>query len=170
MSCSKKYMIGNSDSNISVRYDGECRDMVIRKQCCEGDQGPQGPQGPQGKTGSIGRTGSDGSTGPTGSTGSIGPTGTFGGFVYQDIIPSVAGQSVSPLNGNITKSGQGVSLGSSDKWFENLYVVDIFASGNTISLAGVPIKSDGVNLLLEAGTKIGGIDAGIINIKGSIKY
>ena len=53
MSCSKKYMIGNSDSNISVRYDGECRDMVIRKQCCEGDQGPQGPQGPQGKTGSV---------------------------------------------------------------------------------------------------------------------
>ena len=35
-------------------------------------------------------------------------------------------------------------------------------------MAGVPIKSDGVNLLLEAGTKIGGIDAGIINIKGSI--
>ena len=116
MSCSKKYMIGNSNSNISVHYDGECRDMVIKKQCCEeelGPPGPPGPQGIQGKTGPMGQTGltgHTGSTGQTGPTGYTGPTGAFGGLVYQDIIPAVAGQAIDPLSGTIVKSGQGVDI------------------------------------------------------------
>ena len=60
-----------------------------------------------------------------------------------------------------------VNLGGPDHYFGSLYAKEIFTSGNTISLGGAQLKSEGDSITMPAGSKIGGVDPGTIVIKGN---
>ena len=145
----------------------------------QGTQGSTGSSGQVGETGQVGSTGQVGATGQVGSTGQVGatgmqgvqgPTGQFGGIVYSPIIP---------YNGDngFTAGTEGamysqIDLGNTGARFRNLYVQDIFASGNTIHLgngSSISVNDNGT-IAMPAGTTIGGVNTGSIVIKGTVDY
>jgi hypothetical protein len=92
--------------------------------------------------------GPEGPTGPTGSQGIQGPTGFFEGQVKSDLIPD---------QDNV------YSIGSADYKFK-----DLFVSANTIYVGEASIGSSGTEILLPAGSTIGGVNPGTIVIKGAV--
>ena len=92
--------------------------------------------------------GPEGPTGPTGPQGIQGPTGFFEGQVKSDLIPD---------QDNV------YSIGSADYRFK-----DLFVSANTLYVGEASIGSSGTEILLPAGSTIGGVNPGTIVIKGAV--
>jgi hypothetical protein len=80
-----------------------------------------------------------------GPQGEKGEPGVVGGPVTQSIIPE----------------DDTINLGSAEKKFGEV-------NANTIYVGGIPISSAGGKLSLPTGTKVGGVEAGTISIKGSV--
>ena len=93
--------------------------------------GPTGSQGPTGPAGSgSGGAGSTGSTGSQGPTGPQGPTGTISGTVSSDLTPDT---------NNI------YDIGSTTKFFNTLYVSEIYTAANSVYVGSAQITQNNLN-------------------------
>jgi hypothetical protein len=134
-----------------------------------GETGPTGQTGPTGCTGPAGTSGYTGQTGHTGPTGITGPTGAFGGVVYSDIIPGGDIYYSYRDSSDVLHNYTYINLGSTGYGFNSIFVKSVYVSGNTIYIgdsATISTNSNG-SVELPVGSTIGGVNAGLITIKGS---
>jgi len=93
--------------------------------------------------------------------------------VVKELIQNVketggGASNLSNITENLIPNGNNVSIGAANKYFNSIYVNDIFTAKNTIHIGdSVTISAtENGTLALPTGTTVGGINYGLIKIKG----